>query len=97
MLGFKEKTTSAHSSSFPPGIIRLNEGFHDRYPVEDFLDLFDHAAYQIQGNPAGNANGSPRQASIIIGETSGSRLSSGSENSTAVEFCFIVQPVYIKN
>lgn len=68
----KKKTPSAKWSSSPPGIIRLNEGFHDRYPVEDFLDLFDHAAYQIQGNPAANANGSPRQANIIIGETEGS-------------------------
>lgn len=56
------------------GIIRLNEGFHDRYPVEDFLDLFDHAAYQIQGNPAAKANGSPRQANIIIGEASASTM-----------------------
>ncbi|NXO02327.1 CHSTF sulfotransferase, partial [Rhinopomastus cyanomelas] len=31
------------------GIIRLRDGFHDRYPVEDYLDLFDLAAHQIQG------------------------------------------------
>ena len=30
------------------GIIRLRDGFHDRYPVEDYLDLFDLAAHQIQ-------------------------------------------------
>lgn len=33
---------------FFPGIIRLRDGFHDRYPVEDYLDLFDLAAHQIQ-------------------------------------------------
>jgi len=31
------------------GIIRLRDGFHDRYPVDDYLDLFDLAAHQIQG------------------------------------------------
>lgn len=51
-----------------PGIIRLSEGFHDRYPVEDYLDLFDQAAYQIQGNLTANASGSPSQPNIIIGK-----------------------------
>lgn len=52
-----------------PGIIRLSEGFHDRYPVEDYLDLFDQAAYQIQGNLTANASGSPNQPNIIIGKS----------------------------
>lgn len=51
-----------------PGIIRLSEGFHDRYPVEDYLDLFDQAAYQIQGNLTANASGTPSQPDIIIGK-----------------------------
>lgn len=58
-----------HPSLLPsPGIIRLSEGFHDRYPVEDYLDLFDQAAYQIQGNLTANASGSPSQPNIIIGK-----------------------------
>lgn len=56
------------ASRLPPGIIRLSEGFHDRYPVEDYLDLFDQAAYQIQGNLTANASGSPGQPDIIIGK-----------------------------
>ncbi|XP_071247317.1 carbohydrate sulfotransferase 15-like [Salvelinus alpinus] len=49
------------------GIIRLSEGFHDRYPVEDYLDLFDLAAYQIQDSLMGNAHsGAPEQHNIII-------------------------------
>lgn len=54
--------------------------------MEDFLDLFDHAAYQIQGNPAANANGGPRQANIIIGETESSRSSwSSRQRSVKIE------------
>ncbi|XP_029604429.1 carbohydrate sulfotransferase 15 [Salmo trutta] len=57
------------------GIIRLSEGFHDRYPVEDYLDLFDLAAYQIQDNLMGNAHsGAPEQHKIIIGEASASTM-----------------------
>ncbi|CAN9509185.1 unnamed protein product [Ophioblennius macclurei] len=56
------------------GIIRLNEGFHNRYPVEDYLDLFDQAAHQIQGNLTGNASGFPRRPNIIIGEASASTM-----------------------
>ncbi len=58
----------------PPGIIRLSEGFHDRYPVEDYLDLFDQAAYQIQGNLTANASGSPSQPNIIIGKRNDSHF-----------------------
>ncbi|XP_028424113.1 carbohydrate sulfotransferase 15 isoform X2 [Perca flavescens] len=49
------------------GINPLSEGFHDRYPVEDYLDLFDQAAYKIKGKLAANASGSPSQPNIIIG------------------------------
>lgn len=52
----------------PPGINRPSEGFHDRYPVEDYLDLFDQAAFQIQGNLTASAGGSPSQPNIIIGK-----------------------------
>ncbi|KAK1164413.1 carbohydrate sulfotransferase 15-like [Acipenser oxyrinchus oxyrinchus] len=56
------------------GIIRLSEGFHDRYPVEDYLDLFDLAAYQIQDCSQLNASRSQHKRNIIIGEASASTL-----------------------
>lgn len=56
------------------GIIRLSEGFHDRYPVEDYLDLFDLAAYQIQDRSQLNASRSQHKRNIIIGEASASTL-----------------------
>lgn len=56
------------------GIIRLSEGFHDRYPVEDYLDLFDQAAYQIQGNLTANSSGTPNHPNVIIGEASASTM-----------------------
>lgn len=52
---------------FFPGIIRLSEGLHDRYPVEDYLDLFDQAAHQIQGELSANTSGSPIHPNVIIG------------------------------
>lgn len=55
-----------------PGIIHLSEGFHDRYPVEDYLDLFDQAAYQIQGNLSTNTSASPSQPNVVIGKWGGS-------------------------
>lgn len=58
---------------FLPGIIRLSEGFHDRYPVEDYLDLFDQTAYQIQGNLTANTSGSI-QPNIIIGKWNDSQV-----------------------
>ncbi|XP_010867164.1 carbohydrate sulfotransferase 15 [Esox lucius] len=56
------------------GIIRLSEGFHDRYPVEDYLDLFDLAAWQIQDSLTGHAPGAPDQHNVIIGEASASTM-----------------------
>ncbi|KAF6719305.1 Carbohydrate sulfotransferase 15 [Oryzias melastigma] len=56
------------------GIIRLSEGVHDPYPVEDYLDLFDQAAYQIQGNLTANDRGYPSHPNIIIGEASASTM-----------------------
>lgn len=79
------------------GIIRLSEGFHDRYPVEDYLDLFDQAAHQIQGNTTANANGAPSQPNIIIGEASASTMWDNNawvyfyENSTVGEPPFLIQ------
>ncbi|XP_057681194.1 carbohydrate sulfotransferase 15-like [Corythoichthys intestinalis] len=56
------------------GIIRLSEGFHDRYPVDDYLDLFDQAAHFIQGSQAANQSGIPAQPDVIIGEASASTM-----------------------
>ncbi|MBN3324539.1 CHSTF sulfotransferase, partial [Atractosteus spatula] len=56
------------------GIIRMSEGFHDRYPVDDYLDLFDLAAYQIQDHLLGNSSGSKYKRNIIIGEASASTM-----------------------
>ncbi|XP_061160849.1 carbohydrate sulfotransferase 15-like isoform X1 [Syngnathus typhle] len=56
------------------GIIRLSEGFHDRYPVEDYLDLFDQAAHLIQGSPAANDSETPSRPNVIIGEASASTM-----------------------
>ncbi|KAG9341850.1 hypothetical protein JZ751_018574 [Albula glossodonta] len=47
------------------GVVRLSEGFHDRYPMEDYLDLFDLAAYQIQDHLVGNASRSQNKRNII--------------------------------
>ncbi|KAL3967876.1 zinc finger protein GLI2 [Sarotherodon galilaeus] len=78
------------------GIIRLSEGFHDRYPVEDYLDLFDQAAYQIQGNLTANTSGS-NQPNMIIGEASASTMWDNNawvyfyDNTTKGEPPFLIQ------
>ncbi|XP_036295248.1 carbohydrate sulfotransferase 15 [Pipistrellus kuhlii] len=54
------------------GIVRLRDGLRDRYPVEDYLDLFDLAAHQVhRGLQAGAAGRSSR---IVIGEASASTM-----------------------
>lgn len=50
------------------GIVRLRDGLRDRYPVEDYLDLFDLAAHQIhQGLQAASAEQPSKMNKIIIG------------------------------
>lgn len=57
------------------GIVRLRDGLRDRYPVEDYLDLFDLAAHQIhQGLQASSAREQSRMNRIIIGEASASTM-----------------------
>uniref|UniRef100_A0A3P9NLE2 Carbohydrate sulfotransferase 15 n=2 Tax=Poecilia reticulata TaxID=8081 RepID=A0A3P9NLE2_POERE len=79
------------------GIIRLSEGLHDRYPVEDYLDLFDQAAYQIQGELSANTSGSPRHPNVIIGEASASTMWDNNawvyfyDNTTEGEPPFLIQ------
>ncbi|KAK1333368.1 LOW QUALITY PROTEIN: hypothetical protein QTO34_005751 [Cnephaeus nilssonii] len=54
------------------GIVRLRDGLRDRYPVEDYLDLFDLAAHQIhQGLQAGEPG---RRSRIVTGEASASTM-----------------------
>ena len=53
------------------GIVRLRDGLRDRYPVEDYLDLFDLAAHQIhQGLQASAAKEPSKMNRIIIGMAS---------------------------
>ncbi|KAJ8360178.1 hypothetical protein SKAU_G00167030 [Synaphobranchus kaupii] len=79
------------------GIVRISEGFHDRYPVEDYLDLFDMAAYQIQDHLAGNTSRSLNKRNIITGEASASTLWDNNawvyfyDNSTDGEPPFLIQ------
>nr|AAC71691.1 B cell RAG associated protein [Homo sapiens] len=57
------------------GIVRLRDGLRDRYPVEDYLDLFDLAAHQIhQGLQASSAKEQSKMNTIIIGEASASTM-----------------------
>ncbi|KAG8135515.1 hypothetical protein E2320_008537, partial [Naja naja] len=56
-------------------IIRLRDGFHDRYPVNDYLDLFDLAAHQIQNVlQRDSKNSYEKRSNIIIGEASASTM-----------------------
>nr|XP_056706161.1 carbohydrate sulfotransferase 15 [Euleptes europaea] len=81
------------------GIIRLRDGFHDRYPVEDYLDLFDLAAHQIQSVLQGDAakDYSNKMNNIIIGEASASTMWDNNawiffyDNSTDGEPPFLIQ------
>ncbi|XP_023686691.1 carbohydrate sulfotransferase 15 [Paramormyrops kingsleyae] len=79
------------------GIIRLSEGFHERYPVDDYLDLFDMATYQIHDYLRWNQTGDPDQRKIIIGEASASTMWDNNawvyfyENATDGEPPFLVQ------
>ncbi|KAG5831166.1 hypothetical protein ANANG_G00300930 [Anguilla anguilla] len=56
------------------GIVRMSDGFHDRYPVEDYLDLFDMTAFQVQDHLAGNTSSNQNSRNIITGEASASTL-----------------------
>ncbi|XP_051936833.1 carbohydrate sulfotransferase 15-like isoform X1 [Hippocampus zosterae] len=57
------------------GYIRFKDGFQENFPVEDYLDLFDLAAYNIQGSSAGNSPGERRRlARLITGEASASTM-----------------------
>ncbi|XP_003419716.1 carbohydrate sulfotransferase 15 [Loxodonta africana] len=80
------------------GIVRLRDGLRDRYPVEDYLDLFDLAAHQIhQGLQASSSKEQSKMNKIIIGEASASTMWDNNawtffyENSTDGEPPFLIQ------
>lgn len=80
------------------GIVRLRDGLRDRYPVEDYLDLFDLAAHQIhQGLQASAAQERNKMNDIIVGEASASTMWDNNawtffyDNSTAGEPPFLTQ------
>lgn len=80
------------------GIVRLRDGLRDRYPVEDYLDLFDLAAHQIhQGLQASAAKEQNKMNEIIVGEASASTMWDNNawsffyDNSTAGEPPFLTQ------
>lgn len=50
------------------GYIRFKDGFQDIFPVEDYLDLFDLAAHNIQKGISGNSSGEHRALQLITGE-----------------------------
>ncbi|KAF1375610.1 hypothetical protein PFLUV_G00221990 [Perca fluviatilis] len=54
------------------GYIRFKDGFQENFPVEDYLDLFDLAAQNIQDGISGNSSGDYR--TLITGEASASTM-----------------------
>ncbi|XP_029525171.1 carbohydrate sulfotransferase 15-like isoform X1 [Oncorhynchus nerka] len=56
------------------GIIHLKDGLLERFPVEDYLDLFELAAYHIQEGILGNTSVDHSQQHIITGEASASTM-----------------------
>lgn len=50
------------------GYIRFKEGFKETFPVEDYLDLFDLAAKNIQAGITGNSSGDHNALQLITGE-----------------------------
>lgn len=56
------------------GIVRLRDGLRDRYPVEDYLDLFDLAAHQIHQGLQASSEEQSKMNKLIIGEASASTM-----------------------
>ncbi|XP_076834843.1 carbohydrate sulfotransferase 15 [Brachyhypopomus gauderio] len=79
------------------GIIRLNEGLRSPYPLEDYLDLFDQAAYQIQDQLLDSSSRGQIGMDIIIGEASASTMWDNNawvyfyDDGTGVEPPYLVQ------
>lgn len=64
----KEYLMSVIFVSRPGGYIRFKDGFQESFPVEDYLDLFDLAAHNIQEEISGNSSGNHRTLQLITGE-----------------------------
>ncbi|XP_051883528.1 carbohydrate sulfotransferase 15-like [Pristis pectinata] len=56
------------------GIIQPWNGFHGRYLIEDYLDLFDLAAHQIQSQIANSSAEQEIDSNMVIGEASASTM-----------------------
>ncbi|GLD64019.1 carbohydrate sulfotransferase 15-like protein [Lates japonicus] len=56
------------------GYIRFKDGFQESFPVEDYLDLFDLAAHNIQAGISGNSSGDRSALQLITGEASASTM-----------------------
>ncbi|KAK5607306.1 hypothetical protein CRENBAI_000990 [Crenichthys baileyi] len=56
------------------GYIRFKKGFQERFPIEDYLDLFDMAAINIQEGISGNSSAEQHALQIITGEASASTM-----------------------
>ncbi len=50
------------------GYIHFKDGFKDFFPVEDYLDLFDLAAHNIQREISRNSSGGHRVLQFLTGE-----------------------------
>ncbi|XP_051837571.1 carbohydrate sulfotransferase 15 [Antechinus flavipes] len=80
------------------GIVRLRDGFRDRSPVEDYLDLFDLAAHEIhKGLQSDSGTEHSKMNNIVIGEASASTMWDNNawtyfyDNSTDGEPPFLIQ------
>nr|XP_057914455.1 carbohydrate sulfotransferase 15-like [Doryrhamphus excisus] len=56
------------------GYIRFKEGLQERFPLDNYLDLFDLAAQTIQASSSGNSPGDRRPLQVITGEASASTM-----------------------
>ncbi|KAK2921754.1 carbohydrate sulfotransferase 15-like [Channa argus] len=56
------------------GYIRFKDGFQEIFPVEDYLDLFDLAAHNIQKGISGNSSGEHNTLQLVTGEASASTM-----------------------
>ncbi|XP_055502735.1 carbohydrate sulfotransferase 15 [Leucoraja erinacea] len=56
------------------GIIQPWNGFHGRYLIEDYLDLFDLAAHKIQSQIANSSVEHQISSNMVIGEASASTM-----------------------
>uniref|UniRef100_A0A3P9KJN9 Sulfotransferase n=1 Tax=Oryzias latipes TaxID=8090 RepID=A0A3P9KJN9_ORYLA len=56
------------------GYIRFKDGFQERFPLQDYLDLFDLASHNIQEEISGNSSVNQQAIHIITGEASASTM-----------------------